>query len=582
MNVLAAIRWFGSVGFKVFRVGPRTAGLVVLCTLASQICSLLAALLPLKVIILLGSDHIPSYFPPQLQDYGKTVLIVGLGLAALAFFGLHLLTEWLTARLSVYGARTLITHSRKLTLFENQEQLLSRAYQRFASALAGGVFIFLAATALTWIYPLQSIVVVGYAVLVWAALALRFRFSTTWRERHEGELIRLVGVLANLGFFITFATIVLDVLLGTQVSVLWAIVTLLLVRQLFRRLSVLVSDVAGLYLQRLQLNALLFQGHIYVGKARPADAAGVWALAHPDNCRAWLPSVIGRVAETIDAEPQIRWVQSGMPDVLMGVSQVLSQGHERSYLIKIFGKNRSAQARHEASLFGAMNADTAPLPRLCLVDQVGNFNCHVFDWPALEPIVPREAKRAATTVTAELFAARPSPSLVALFTRSRPMLWQRLDEKILDRLHLFTRDAELALVKRFEDVLGDIQASLKEMPLAIITPELTPDTLWCDSQGMVWASQWGRWSLEPAGAGWPINEKALPMLPAAFIKAQSLRSDLRSISTHHVELAALVYAFDRACQRQVYRTAVELIAPMLSAYSQLQESAPNDRKDFSI
>jgi len=162
MKVLTALRWFVSVGFKVFRVVPWATNLGVMCTLVSQIASLLAALLPLKVIILLGSERIPSYFPPLLQDHGKTALIVGLGGAALAFFAIHLLAEWLIARLAAFGARSLIVHSRKLTLFENQEQLLSKAYQRFAAAIAGGVFIALAALALAWVYPLQAMVVGSY------------------------------------------------------------------------------------------------------------------------------------------------------------------------------------------------------------------------------------------------------------------------------------------------------------------------------------------------------------------------------------------------------------------------------------
>lgn len=558
MKVLAALRWFISVGSKLFRVVPWASSLIVICTLASQIASLLAALLPLKVIILLGSEHIPSYFPSQMQEHGKAALIVGLGAAALAFFALHLFAEWLIARLATYGAHLLIAHSRKLTLFENQEQLLTRAYQRFAEALAGSVFILLSAVALALIYPLQAAVIATYATAVWIVLS--------WQQRDESELLRLIGVLANLGFFVTFATIVLDVLLGTQVSVFWAVITLLLVRQLFRRMSTLVSDVANLYSQRLQLNALLFQGHLYVGKALIADTSGVWALAHSENFYAWLLPLIERVVGPDAGDCEMCWVQSGTPDVLMGVLRVCSPSLERSYLVKLFGKNRVALARHEASLFGVMNDGASPLPRLCLVDQVDNFNCHVFDWPTREPVAPQAAKRAAVSVTAGLFAVRPSGSLVALYTRSRPMLWQRLNDSYLVRLRLFARGAERLLVERFASVQTDIKACLGAMPLAIITPELSPDALWRDSQDRVWASQWGRWSLEPIGGGWSVSDKNLRLLPAIFEQAQQLRPDLRTTTVKHTELAALMFAFDKACQRQAYRTAIELIEPILSAY----------------
>jgi len=564
MKVLAALRWFVSVGFKVFRVVPWATKLGVVCTLVSQVASLLAALLPLKVIILLGSERIPSYFPPQLQDYGKTALIVGLGGAALFFFVIHLLAEWAIARLAAYGARSLIAHSRKLALFENQEQLLSKAYQRFAGALAGVVFIALAGLALAWVYPLQAMVVGGYIATVSVVLAIIRRLSSVWREQQVGELIRLVGVLSNLGFFVTFGAIVFDVLQGTQVSVFWAIVTLLLVRQLFRRLASLVGDVISLYSQRLQLNALLFHGHLYTGKAITEDARGLWTLADTDNYANWLKPLVERVAGPLAGAPKVRWVQSGTPDVLMGIVRT---GGElpHAYLVKLYGRNRSAMARHEASLFSVMGSAAAPLPRLLLVEQIESFNCHMFEWPMLEPVKPQAVKRAAMTVTASLFTVRPAPALVAMFTRSRPMLWQRLDRKLLERLALFAREDEVSQLEKLGYSMASIKATLERMPVAIVTPDLSPDALWQDYQGSVWSAQWGRWTLEPVGAGWSVGEKFLPLLAAAFERAQRVRPDLKAITIKHAELAALMFAFDKACQRQAYRTAIELIEPILSA-----------------
>ncbi|NKQ11789.1 hypothetical protein [Pseudomonas sp. SST3] len=565
MKVLSVLRWFASVGFKVFRVVPWATSLGVLSTLVSQLASLLAALLPLKVIILLGSEHVPSYFPSQLHDYNKMALIIGLGGTALAFFFIHLVAERLIARLAAFGARRLIAHSRKLALFENQEQLLTRGYQRFAAALAGGVFIGVAALALVLVYPLQAMVVVSYIAIVWVVLYFVQRLSHVWRVREVGELTKLIGVLADLGFFVTFVVIVLDVLLGTAVSVFWAIVTLLLVRQLFRRLASLVGDVATLYSQRLQLNALLFNGHLYAGKAITEDSKGLWTLVDPDTFGSWLAPLIERVAGPAAGAPQVRWMQSGTPDVLMGIVRTQSEP-QQSYLVKLFGKNHGALSRHEASLFAAMGNAPAPLPCLCLVEQLESFNCHVFSWPMVNTVKPQTVGRDAMTVTAGLFSIRPAPSLVALFTRSRPMLWQRLDDDLLRRLHLFVRDIEVSMLEHFAASIASIKITLEAMPLAIVTPELSPDALWHDNEGSVWASHWGRWTLEPVGSNWPVNEKFLPLLPAAFEQAQKLRTELQAITIMHVELAALMFAFDKACQRQAYRSAIDLIEPILRAY----------------
>lgn len=196
----------------------------------------------------------------------------------------------------------------------------------------------------------------------------------------------------------------------------------------------------------------------------------------------------------------------------------------------------------------------------------------------VDKVTLRESKNAAMKVTAGLFNSRPSASLAAIYARSRPMLWQRLEDKPLERLRLFVCETETFSLQRFLQLLGSIKARLEAMPLAIVAPDLPQDALWIDRHGVVSASQWVFWTLEPVGAGWPTNEQALSLLPAAFEKAQGLRTDLNTITVKHAELAALMFAFDKACQRQAYRTAIELIEQILSAYDGIVDRAPIGRR----
>lgn len=269
---------------------------------------------------------------------------------------------------------------------------------------------------------------------------------------------------------------------------------------------------------------------------------------------------------------EVRWVQSGIPDILMGIINVGTEP-KQCYLVKLYGENRNSLARHEASLFVNVGEVSSPLPRIRLVEQVASFSCHFFDWPMVDKVTLREAKNAAMKVTASLFYRRPSASLVDIYARSRPMLWQRLDDKALERLRFFARETETFSLQRFVGLLNSIRSRLETMPLAIVAPDLPQDALWTDTHGVVSASQWVFWTLDPVGAGWPTNEQALSLLPAAFEKAQGLRTDLNTITVKHAELAALMFAFDKACQRQAYRTAIELIEQILSAYDGIDSHA---------
>lgn len=566
MYIMTFARWFSSVGGKIFRVVPNATVMVVLFTLASQICSLLATLLPLKVIILLGSERTPIYFPALLHDLHRSALILSLSTAAVVFFVFHLLTETFIARLSAYGARSLIARSRKLTLFDKQEEILSKAYQRFAGALAGVVFIVIASVSIIVVYPLQALVILLYITTVWFALTVLHRCSSLLDEREEHHLTHIIGVLATLGFFITFGCIVADILLGSEVSVFWAIFTLLLVRQIFRRCSSFISDLINLYAQRLQLNALLFRGHVYAGKSRPAGSSTLWSLAESQTLLIWMPPLIQRLTDRDTQGLEIRIMQSGTSDVLQWKVIYQDGRSERSYLVRLFGQSKSALARHEASLFTAMNQGVSPLPRLRLVDEIETFHCHVFDWPATSSVDSRESKQAPMHLLRALFGQCPNANLVALFSRSRPMLWQRLDEQVLPRLELYDGTSGDNLVKRWGAALDTIRIRLKRLPLAVITSDLSPDGIGYDERRDVWASQWGRWSLEPVGAGWPVSEKAFALLDSAFAEAQETRPDLWEVDLNDVKLAALVFAFDKACQRQNYRTAVDLLTHIVPIF----------------
>lgn len=574
MYIMAVARWVSSVGGKIFRVVPNATLMVVLFTLASQICSLLAALLPLKVIILLGSERIPAYFPALLHDFHRSALILSLSTAAVVFFVCHLIAEALISKLSAYGARCLIARSRKLTLFDKQEETLSKAYQRFAGALAGAVFIVIASVGLVVVYPLQALVILVYIATVWSALSIVHRFSSLIDERVEHHLTHLIGVLATLGFFITFGCIVADILLGSEVSVFWAIFTLLLVRQVFRRCATFISDLINLYAQRLQLNALLFQGHVYGGKARPAGSSTLWSLAETQTVRTWMEPLIQRLTAQESVGLDIRIVQSGTADVLQW--KVLTRGGlgEHCYLVRLFGQSKSALARHEASLFTAMNHGVSPLPLLRMVDEVETFHCHVFDWPATGSVDPADSKLAPMHLLRALFGICPNATLVALFSRSRPMLWQRLDEQALPRLALYDSACGGNLVGRWEAALDAVRTRLERLPLALVTSDLSPEAMGYDERRDLWGSQWGRWTLEPVGAGWPVSERAFALLEGALAEAQHNRPDLAAVDANDVKLAALVFAFDKACQRQNYRSAVDLLAQIVPIFERANSQQP--------
>ena len=135
-----ALAWFFSLGIKFFRVAPVLTGSSIALTIASQLLFLVAFLLPLKVVLLLGSEKIPSYFPAFMASFGRERLIILLSAASVLFYFSYLICDGLVARFSQQGAEKLVQRSRKIAIFERQDDIASKGYLRFSQAFAGLCF----------------------------------------------------------------------------------------------------------------------------------------------------------------------------------------------------------------------------------------------------------------------------------------------------------------------------------------------------------------------------------------------------------------------------------------------------------
>ncbi|MEX5452450.1 hypothetical protein, partial [Stutzerimonas stutzeri] len=158
------------------------------------------------------------------------------------------------------------------------------------------------------------------------------------------------------------------------------------------------------------------------------------------------------------------------------------------------------------------------------------------------------------------------------------MLWQRLGTEQLERLRIavITADQQhdlAALLAR----LPMLHQLLEALPLAVLNPEMGQDAFWVsdaegEQKGKAILLNWGRWSLEPVGAGWPEAEKLLNSLGDALRAGALRRMELEAVKVEQAELAALAFALERECSRQHYNQALDLIPRILERLVSLESS----------
>ena len=552
-QIKATIGWCISLGVKFVRVVPIITLLVQISTLASQIFLLLAFFLPLKVIILLGSEKTPAYFPSILHTLEKDHLIYALTAAAALCYVAYLIAELATALLCRKGTQTLLARTSKLNLFENQDKIATNAYSRFNRAMAGAAFFSLSALALLYVYPSLFLAICSYLVVAGCFCVLAYNHVKTIRESFHQHYGPILNALAATGFLLSFFFLVTDFLYYQHTKIFNAVIAVLIMRQGLQRLSSMILDVIGLRIQHRQVNALFYQSQPLI-ELRP-QSNGLEYILDADNREKWLRSLLEALNLEATENYQMHWHQVGFADIYAFTLQLAEHSEADTLLVKVFGSNISSSALQERTLL-----TTQPgLPGLPFVGhyKVSNIDCHVYKFEASEKLQGgRKIGEGILAIAQKLLLLEPSADLITQFTRTRLYLEQRLEEATINALRLACiNEEDTRNVERIIDNLPSITRHLAELPRQIVPLDITNNTILASPSSGYVLSHWSNWRIEAIGCSWPVAQK-----DALFetLSATDERHALASADPHKVWMAALMYMLERHIVRKDYSAALAL------------------------
>lgn len=561
-SVGQTLRWIVSLGIKFYRVVPMLTLAIVLLTLIAQIASMLSFFLPLKIIILLGSEGVPRYFPPALSQIDRSLLIVWLSVTTVGFFLLSIFAHKLIEKLTDHGSSKLLAKSQKMVLFDNQQEVGVRAFHRHSTVLAAGVFIALTLFALGWFYPSMAALIVGYVFFVFVGFLTFYQTSIKFREYIAQSLSDSLGLASNLGFFVAFAFIVVDYLFLSPPGFIIAVISILISRQVFSQASSMIVGLHGLAQQRQKLDALFFHGKMLLPPLQ-RNHKMIWPFLMPEARQAWLNTMLRDRVPGWTVAREIVWQHSGTPGI---AAFRATDKEDRTYLVKVYETSRNALATHEITLCEARPVDL-PAASWLASTKVGQFTALLYQLPKGAIATRKEFVSAQYALRQRLLTIEPPKGLVSRYVRSHPLVLQRLNANMVRRCAIATTSiGQAAQLDDFLARLPELQARLKELPLAFVNPELSSQSIWIDaaSQNPIQLN-WGRWSLEPIGAAWPVGvldgdrKDMLQLLNKGLHEAAEQRPVLKSVSVQTVRLAALAYALEKACQRQHFHEALILV-----------------------
>ncbi|MGL5999768.1 MAG: hypothetical protein ACRC1I_25230 [Pseudomonas proteolytica] len=566
MHPATPLHWYCSVCVKIIGSVPGHALLLIMLMVVSQLSLLSAFFLPIKAIILMGSPVVPDYFPDVLASLGRKTLFANLSIAAISLYLAHLFTEIKIKKLTDAGAKKLILNCANMIPFDDQENFTSRTFSSLTRSLANTLFISVSLILLSIVYTGLFFALLGIGIVAGSVYALLQHASI----KPTADILETPNTVASLGFLAAFGFVFYDLLNTTSSNVMTVLIGLLLARQIMQRAAILIQDTHSLMAQHVKISTLLF--HTPCPPTTHDDPPDIfWRCLKADVRHSLIGDVICDVTGTAYNIVDSTWHQIAIHDIaafeVTALHPATAQKH--NFLVKFFNSKRKNLALNEATLLA--NTQHINLPTLAFLGAgcIEHFNCHVFNWSALEKFDPLHIKLPFHHALKSMMKTLPPARLVELFLHSRPLIWDRLTPQNLANFELAIGTTHYAITLRaFMAVRADILRHLKKVPLQIANLDLHKDHLLSDPQGNIYINHWGHWSLEPIGAGWPTSKKELQQLHGIFQEIQLNRDDARHISFQLFTLSVVLSALDRLVAKQHFLSAATLLPLIMAAYTQ--------------
>lgn len=577
-NTGLVIRWTLGILDRFFRVSRHTTWAAIASLTAARITRMLAFLLPLKVILLAGSDGVPHYFRFLFSPEGKELGIMALSAAAVAAYTFTVFLEARPRQLSERASDALLAASGVMAVVAGQREQMQGFYARFMQVAAGMLFAAAALAALVALTPAVALFLAGllgafYLLTAWALHGVTPLRRNRLSDLITGQLGNYLGILSSVAFLSSFLVILYPLLTGADGSILVAIIAFVLVRQLLTAVSASVKDVVALAGQRPLIDALVFPSRQF----RPVEARDGRTLRELFG-RHERERLVARELARL-AQPGQKFRVEWRDPLLPGAADfavVLEGGDAPAmhFRQRVFPPRLRHVVENEDLLFSHVERNAVWAPPLAGRFFHGEYECILWETGTGRAPAGKQWRTVEGDFLANLWSFEPPPALLKIYASSHSFLHQRLTDEFVSRMDIGV-DNDADVLNRFRAALPAICDLLAGMPLRLVNSDFRRENVVAASDGGFHVLGWERWSLEPVGAGtWATPATAEDRLAVLLKLARARRPaaipDL--VGVQHLMLAQRCSLLERAILRGTMKAALaqaERIAADLDALKRM-------------
>lgn len=556
----STIKWLGNLTKVFLKNAPGSTISVVLMTLVGQLAMILSFLLPLKVVMLLGSENIPSFIPSPINQLERDSLILWLVALALIFYTFHTISSKISQYACRAGVKKLLAKTHKIVLFENQDSLAAKAYSKYAEALASLTFSLLAVTALCLFYSNVGGLLISYIFLSLVSITWGIRHSTKIQTLFSENSQKLINSLNGIGFMMIFIFIVIDFLYLSPPNFITALLAIILSRLLLVRLSMGINHILFLTKQHNKIDALFFHDHAFVPMQEHTHNREFFGgLLEPAYRARWIKALIKEATGTSPIDYSETWLQTEIKNTIALRIDLITSG--QSLMIKLFDVNKSSAAQHEATLLLSDDVDGLPHLPLLLATKVSEYDCHIFDMTGYRILNRDETTEIETELLVSIMCSPVPKALSDRYCRSKMMLWDEFNSEIVKRLTLIASTDELRSLNTVSQKMPEIVETLKSLPICIMD-SLHKSRILMSQDNKPALIDWSSWKLEPAFSSWKDKyNEAIPLSEAIQV-IQKNRQAFSCFSENNYKTALIISDFVNLYHKGLYKSALQKLAEL--------------------
>ncbi len=563
-----SVRWVATVIAAFFQVRPWTTLTLIIAITASKIASILAFFLPLKVILLAGSDGVPRYFRFFIDPADKYPWIIGLSIGAVACYMLSLLLDSASKRLSEAGSSEVLQGANEIAVASSQREEAQGYYRRFSGIGANGLLAVIMFSVLGLINPLLLVVMAGLITLQYLFTAGVLHFGSPITPGPTQRMVRrnlggYLTVFTSVDFLFGFFVLLIPFLLGSGGNLLLAILSILLLRNGLGSISSMVSGVHGLWKNRWQVDPMVFRDQQMRKKEKEVSRTLREVFRKHDREARLSSELNGAGIEFTRLHSE--WRDSPIKNVFT-FRVVLSKPSESDVYLqhKVFPSAQLHMLEHEEFLFNYVDRSAIRAPKLVCRFQQGPFFSQLCTYGGGVKCTKKVWSKISAGLMTRMWVYEPPKALVSAFNTSRPTLQGRLIPAFLERLEVaLDKPREARNYERLLGNLGRLQDVLASVPVYIYNIDMVRENIVLDSEHRPVVTFWGRWAIEPIGASLPrtMKDKDLEEVLKDVRQARGLRES--ALTSSHVRLANQCRLFEREAARGRYNRAISRLPAIL-------------------